>query len=144
MKIYCEVNDENCRKAASIVMKHFQDREFLQRLENVSSFNYTTDSSQVVAQRLAKIMSHLEIKIVPYKSMNPWSKAIGYAEGNTIFVNTRKLHLSFIDRVENIFHEASHLCNYSHDGNRVTQFNLRTVPYLSASIFARYVQELYG
>jgi hypothetical protein len=144
MKIYCEVNDLNTRLAASIVMRHYRDEQFLSRLKNVTNFNYTTDSSRVVAQRLSTIMDHLEIKIKPYKSINPFSRAIGYAEGNTIFVNTRKLHLSHIDRIENIYHEATHLCNYSHDGNRVTQFNLRTVPYLSASIFARYIQELYG
>jgi hypothetical protein len=144
MKISCQVQDENTRKAASIVMKHFKDEQFISRLRNVSNYNYTEDLSHIVAERLPTIMSYLEIKIVPYKSFNPFSKAIGYAEGNTIFVNTRKLHLSYIDRIENIYHEATHLCGYSHDGNRVTQFNLRTVPYLSASIFARYIQEIYG
>jgi hypothetical protein len=144
MKIYCEVNDENTRKAVSIVMKHYKDNEFLSRLRNVSKFNYTSDSSEIVAHRLSSVMDHLEIKVVPYKTINPFSKVIGHAKGNTIYVNTRKLYLPYIDRVENIYHEATHLCGYSHDGNRVTQFNLKTVPFLSAAIFSKFIQEIYG
>ncbi|MEY3182229.1 MAG: hypothetical protein RLZ35_214 [Pseudomonadota bacterium] len=144
MKIYCEVNDQNTRYAASILMKHYRDEEFLNRLRNVSSFNFTDDSPSVVAHRLPSIMDHLDIKIVPYKSINPFSKAIGYAEGTTIYLNTRKLYLPYIDRVENIYHEATHLCGYSHNGNRATSENLKSVPYLSASIFASHIKSIYG
>lgn len=144
MKIYVEINDENIRKAGSIVMKHYKDKEFLDRIRNVSSFYFTDDSSEIVAQRLPAIMEHLEIYVRPYKTVNPFSKAIAHAKGNEIFINIRKLYFPFIDRVETIFHEATHLCGYSHNGNRATAENLKSVPYLSASIFSKYIKEIYS
>jgi hypothetical protein len=144
MKIYVEINDENIRKAASIVMKHYKDKEFLDRIRNVSSFYFTDNSPEIVAQRLPAIMDHLEIYVRPYKTLNPFSKAIAHAKGNEIFINTRKLYFPFIDRVENIYHEATHLCGYSHNGNRATSENLKSVPYLSASIFASHIKSIYG
>jgi hypothetical protein len=143
MKIYVEINDENIRKAASIVMKHYKDKEFLDRVRNVTSFYYTDHPSEIVSQRLPTIMDHLEIYVRPYRSVNPFSRAIAHAKGNEIFINTRKLHFPFIDRVETIYHESTHLCGYSHNGNRPTADNLRSVPYLTASLFAKYIQEIY-
>jgi hypothetical protein len=144
MKIYCEINDENVRRAASLVMKHYRDEDFLARIRSIPKFNFTEDSPKSVSEKLPQLMDVLEIKIVPYKSINPFSKAIGYAQGKTIFLNTRKNNMTVLDRVETIYHEATHLCGYAHDGNRVTLFNLLTVPYLSASLFARFVKEIYG
>jgi hypothetical protein len=143
MKINVEINDDVIRRAASAVIKHYKDEEFLRRIKNVSSFYFTDQSPEVVAQRLPAAMDRLEIYIRPYKSMNPFSRAIAHAKGNEIFINTRKLNFPYIDRVETIFHEASHLCGYSHNGNRPTSDNLRSVPYLAAALFSRYIQELY-
>lgn len=143
MKIYCEVSDENTRTACSVVMKHYQDLQFHQAIKLVPKFNHTDLSSYDVSKKLYDTMPFLEIFVKPYAPKLPWSKAIGYAEGNTIWVNTRKLYLSKYDRIENIFHEATHLCGFSHNGNRVTAYNLKTVPYLSASIFKQHVYKIY-
>lgn len=143
MKIYVEINDENIRKAASVLIKHYKDKHFLDRIRSVSSFYFTDHSPEIVAQRIPRIMDHLEIYIRPYKPLNPFSKAISHSEGNEIFINTRKFYFPFIDRVETIYHESTHLCGYSHNGNRPTVNNLRSVPYLTASLFAKYVKEIY-
>lgn len=143
MKISVEMNDETVRRAASIVMKHYKDKEFCDRLSNVSQFNHTHLPSHVVAGHLYGTADGLEIKIVSFKSVNPWSRSVGCAKGNTIFVNTRK-NLDLISRVENIYHEAAHLMGFSHKGNYVTAYNLKTVPYLASAIFAKYVSEIYG
>jgi hypothetical protein len=144
MKIYCEVNDENVRRAASLVMKHYADSQFIERIKNVEKFNHTPFSSHEVSKMLPKLMSVSSTIIKPYKTLNPFSSVIGHAADGIIYVNTRKLGLPLYDRVGNIFHETTHLVGFSHKGNRPDAYNLRSVPYLSAAIFARYTQEIYG
>jgi hypothetical protein len=142
MKITLEINDNTIREAAQIVMKHHLDKAFLDRLIPIR-FNYTDLTGLDVVYRFIRLMPELNLVIKPYTTINPWSSVIGHARGETIFVNTRKLSLPLWDRVENIFHESTHLCGFSHDGNRPTPFNLKTVPYLSANIFANYCREIY-
>jgi hypothetical protein len=125
-------------------MRHFGDADFYRQIEAIPRFNHTTASPLEVSLHLFYALPKLEITIKPYKSKLPWSKAIGYAEGSTVWVNTRKLYLPIYDRVENIMHEATHLCGYSHDGNRVTAYNLGTVPYRVASIFKQHIFKLYS
>lgn len=143
MKIYNQVNNEDIRKASLIVMKHFLDKEFLDRVEAVDRFNYTEHSPLEVSLRLKAVVPFLEIYIKPYKTLNPFSRVIGYAQSNTIFVNTRKIDLPYYERVENIAHETLHLCGYKHRGNYVNAFNLKTVPYMVGSIFKNYVVDIY-
>ena len=143
MRIFCEVNDENVRKAASILMKHYKDEDFLNRVREEDFFNHSQHSPVTVASVLEKFPKNITVIIKPYKTLNPFSNVIGYAENNIIYVNTRKLGLNWLDRVENLYHEMTHICGYSHKGNRVTGYNLKTVPYLVANIFKRHVSEIY-
>jgi hypothetical protein len=143
MRIICEINDENIRKSASILMKHFNDQDFLTKIREEDFFNHTLHSPVTVASVLERFPKDITLIIKPYKTFNPFSNVIGYAEGNIIFINTRKLGLNWLDRVENLYHEMTHICGYSHKGNRVTGYNLQTVPYLVANIFKRHVSEIY-
>jgi len=143
MQIKVMVNDENIRKAAMIVMKHYNDRAFAGLIINVQKFNHTEHSPVQVALVVEKVMDSLEVEIYSYKSINPWSKAVAYADGNKIYFNSRK-SASYIERAGTIMHECLHLVGYQHDGNYVTKYNLLTVPYKIQMLFERYIQGIYG
>jgi hypothetical protein len=137
--IYIEntINHPTLQQSALLFMRHYRDSEFLDLVKNVSKFNHTQDSGEVVAKKIEQ--AALTIKVVPYKTWSPWSKVVAYAEGNTIFVNTRKINLPLADRVENLMHESLHVLNYSHQGNYVTAYNLKTAPFLVGAMFSKYV-----
>lgn len=137
MKIINEVNNETVREACRLVGASFKHNDFLNSLLDIN-FNFTPESGHEVAKNTEVFEGTVYVK--PYTTFSPWSKVIGYAQGNTIYVNTRKLDLPLKDRVENIRHEIFHLQGYSHKGNRVTEFNLKTVPYLGASLFVKYLE----
>lgn len=140
MKFTIELQNETIRKAASLVMDHYKDSVFLFNLGYVQNFNHTHDSGYALGKKIFNCDLGMTIK--PYKTFSPWSNVIGYATGNTIFVNTRKLDLPLKDRVENLFHEPMHLLGYSHKGNRVNAYNLGTVPYKAAAIFVKYLESI--
>lgn len=137
--IYIEntINHPTLQHSALLFMRHYRDDEFLALVKNVSHFNHTADIGLVVADKIAN--AKIDIKIVGYKTFSPWSSVVGHANGNTIFVNTRKINLPLGDRVENLMHETAHILGYSHKGNYVTMYNLRTVPYLLGGMFSKYV-----
>lgn len=59
---------------------------------------------------------NLYLKIVPYKTRNPWSSVIGHAEGIFIFENVRKINDLFLhERVGHLGHEITHLFGYTHE-----------------------------
>jgi len=143
MKIKVMVNDENIRKAAMIVMKHYNDRAFAGLIFNVEKFNHTEHSPVQVALVVEKVMDSLEVEIHSYRSLNPFSKVVAHAKDNKIFFNARK-SASYVDRAGTIMHECLHLVGYQHDGNYVTKYNLQTVPYKVQMLFERYIQGIYG
>lgn len=141
MKITLNLNHEIVRNAASALIRYHADAEFIARIAKEPYFNHTLDSPEEVANNILEIMPNIEFTIVTYKTFNPFSRVIGHARGNTIYVNERKIDLPYLDRVANLFHESCHLIGYSHKGNRVTAYNLKTVPYRVADIFKSYVAE---
>ena len=141
MKIILNLNHETIRNAASALIRHHADPEFIAMVANEPYFNHTHDSPEEVADNILKTMPNVELTIVSYRTFNPFSRVIGHAKGNTIYVNDRKIDLPYLDRVANLFHESLHLIGYSHKGNRVNAYNLKTVPYRVADIFKSYVAE---
>jgi hypothetical protein len=139
MKIINEVNNETVRQACGLVQLHFKDKD-LKDFFNDVKFNHTEDYGLDVHWNTFDFNKIVYVK--PYTSLSPWSKVIGYATDNTIYINTRKLDLPLKDRVENIRHEIFHLQGYSHKGNRITEFNLKTVPYLGANLFVKYLESI--
>lgn len=141
MKIDIQVNDPTIRQAAALFLKHHNDFEFLNKVASYPGYNHTEHSPEGVSHSIDFFAENFQIVIKSYKSVNPWSKAIAYAEGNTIFFNSRK-RLDVLDRVETLMHEFCHLCGYSHDGNYVTAYNLKTVPYAVGNIFKNHVKDI--
>jgi hypothetical protein len=139
MKIINEVNNETVREACRLVQEHFKD-DAIKELYRDLKFNHTTSFGMDIYWNTYDFSQTVYVK--PYKTFSPFSKVIGHAKGNTIYVNTRKLGLPLKDRVENIRHEIFHLQGYSHKGNRVTEYNLKTVPYLGANLFVKYLESI--
>lgn len=126
-----------------MTMKYATDSEFYRHLVyTAEDFNHTDKTVAEVANDLQVKMVGLKVKVIPYKTWNPWSSVVGHAKGGTIYVNTRKLDLTLQDRIANLFHEATHLCGYSHRGNTPSAYNNATVPYLASRVFAAYVMKM--
>lgn len=141
MKIISNVDNETIKKAASLVVEHSQDELFLLRIMNTSSFNYTKDSGKQIAEKIANCKK--VFYVVPYTHWNPFSKTLGHFEDPNYIVNMRKVNaLDLKERTANIFHEClGHGLGYSHKGNYVTDFNLKTFPYKGSQIFVEYLIE---
>lgn len=143
MKVTVNVDDPILRASARLLEDHCQDRAFMKKIAEVKQYNHTSLSPVEVAQGLYLDAHYAQLTIEGYKSVNPWSKAIGHAEGSTIYVNLRKLkHLDIYERCGNFYHEFCHLAGFSHDGNKVTPYNLGSVPYKVGKIFEDYLREL--
>jgi len=140
MKFEIHMDNERIHQAAALVEKHYKDIQFLHKVEMNKTFNFTSRNGLYVAHDIRQ--SELTMKIKSYTTWNPFSKVIGHAKGDTIFINTRKLDLSLEDRIQNLFHEYLHLLGYKHKGNSVNEFNNGTVPFNVAKIFSQYVMSL--
>jgi hypothetical protein len=136
MNILCVSNDTTVKKACHLVEKYFCD----DYIDDNQEFNYSYSYGKDVKRNTERFKEIITVK--HYTTWNRWSKVIGYSAKNVIYVNTRKLDLPLKDRVENIRHEIFHSQGYSHNGNRVTEFNLKTVPYLGASLFVKYLESI--
>lgn len=107
-------------KAAVLTLKFVNEPAFWQLL--AETFYDTGIEDDLITHEI-DIRRHLEymflksnctVYVVPYKA---WfgSKVLGYAEGNTVFENTRKMNvLSLPERIGHIGHEITHLFGYSH------------------------------
>jgi hypothetical protein len=140
MRFNIKMDDKTIHEAAGLVEKHYKDSAFLRRVGEIEKFSYSATKGFDVVNKLQA--SSIVMTITPHKTKWPWSKVIGYASGNTIYINTRKLDLPLKDRVENFMHEPLHLLGYSHKGNANNEFNRGTVPYKVASIFVKYLESI--
>lgn len=143
MNIIVKVDDPILRASARLMEEHCRDRAFMKKIAEVKHYNHTSLSPVEIAQALYVHSYDMTIIVEGYKSVNPWSKAIGYAQDNEIYVNLRKIQdLDIYERCGNFYHEFCHLAGFKHDGNRVTPYNLGSVPYKVGQIFEDYLREL--
>jgi len=128
---YVKSDNYKLKVAADMVPRFFEQ---LKVVDLPMTFNHTKDRCGDVYLKIKRVDSLL-ITVTTYRPWNPWTKAIAYAQNNTIYVNERKLNsLEIADYVGNFCHETMHLLGYQHKGNYVTEYNLRTVPYVIGSL----------
>lgn len=142
LKFDVKYSNTNIDFAVLLILQLFQDELFLKRLRGLGGFNHTTKTGIDVANDIANYNGTVVIK--SYKPFWRWSRAIAYAQGNTIYFNSRKNHDNYYELCETIAHEIMHLIGYKHKGNYVTSYNLKTVPYMVGAMFKEHVQSLNG
>ena len=142
MKIKNLVNDPKVVEACRLMLNYSLDERFLAKVCNSSPFTYTHYDPVNVARVMKENFPTLEIQVKAYRTWNPFSRVIGYAKGNVIYINTRKINLPIRDRVENIMHESLHLIGFRHArDNKAVGDSLKSVPYKVAAIFAEFIFE---
>lgn len=137
MKIICELSHYTTRQACDIVEKHCMDSAFY-FLVLKERFNMA--GTEEIVRRL-KVPKTFYVK--SYTVWNPFSRVIGHFDGDTCYLNTRKMERPLQDIVETIFHEClGHGIGFSHNGNYVTQYNLKTWPFKGANMFVKYCKSI--
>lgn len=104
-------------------------------------FDYTTDTSEVVAENLA---TYVPVVLTTYKKS--FSKTIAYRNvgSNVIYLNTAKLPSKPTkERLNTLWHERSHVAGYGH-GNNSSVGKGNSVPYGTGSMVEKYFDECYA
>ena len=127
---------EAIKKAESILMA---GSNMINELAEKDDFKYNSGHGVQVALNL--ILVKEPINVYTYKSINPFSKAIGYYDGEAIWINSRKMQAMDINSLVGLFiHEYSHYCGYGHGNNYKSQEKcLYSVPYYLSENVARWV-----
>lgn len=122
--------NQKLMEASVIAEMVLRDANFLQTItDRPLSFTHTTDKPIWVSAKIRSGVLHNEIAVLEYKTWNPWSAAIGYSDGQDIYVNIRKIpSLSVLDYVGNFVHEFCHHIGYGH-GNNSPKGKQNSVPY---------------
>lgn len=141
MQIFVDIDDETIKTAAELTAAYSTDILFIEKIAKIKHFNHTPLTPLEISKVLYEQAHNVKIYLKGYKTWNPWSRVIGYAKGNTIYINLRKLDtIDLYERVENLYHEYCHLAGFTHRGNRVTRYNLETVPYKAGKLFSEHVK----
>lgn len=111
---------ESARKASRVL----SDPTFIQKIAEWPVFDFTTATSQMVADR---IRDTLEIDISVGFYYKIFTRAIAYEQNNAVYFNTRKESYG-AGSVGNVVHETMHALGYAHNGNAAAG-NENTVPY---------------
>jgi hypothetical protein len=108
-------------------------------ISNKDDFKYNSGHGIQVALNL--ILAREPINVYSYKSINPLTKAIGYFDGEAIWINTRKLDsLNMVDVVGLLLHEYSHYCGYKHGYNFKSEEKCKySVPYFLSENVKRWI-----
>lgn len=98
-------------------------------LEDKNDWKYNSGQGKDVVINLQ--LRQAPLKVFTYKPINPWSSAIGYFDGFSMHINTRKLpFMSVKDIAANLLHEYCHYAGFTHGNNYKTKDKcLYSVPY---------------
>ena len=116
--------------AITIAEKLFMpDSPMMIELKAKNDWKYNSGTGEEVFKKITECT-----KIAPvfmYKSKWFWSAALGYSDGKSIYINSRKF--GSLDKAELIgllLHEAAHMCGFSHANNYKTEDKVKfSVPY---------------
>lgn len=111
----------------------------INELSNKDDFQYNSGHGIQVALNL--ILVRDPVNVYSYKSLNPFTKAIGYFDGEAIWINLRKLPtLSKEEIIGLLLHEFSHYCGYKHGNNYKTEEKCKnSVPYFLSENVKRWI-----
>lgn len=101
----------------------------------ITDLSYKTDwkynTPENVVDELLKVRPRVDVYF--YKSLNPFTRAVGYYQSGKIHLNTRKVSsesFEMSDLVGLLLHEYAHYCGFTHGNNYKTQDKvMHSVPY---------------
>jgi hypothetical protein len=139
LSFYIKSENESLRIASKLTIDFFTQLDIK---DMPYYFNHTSDTPEIVKHRIKS--SYKQIGVEEYAPLWRFTKANAHAKGNTIFINKYKFNSFHVDDFVRILaHESMHVLGYGHQGNKVTQYNLKTVPYAigtMAEAWARGIQ----
>jgi hypothetical protein len=119
MKIKVMLESQKIHQAAELAIDFFEGH--LGYILDKDKFTFTADTPVQVFNKLASMQHSLEVDVLAWKPLNPWTSAIATTFKNKpgkIFINVSKIpQRSVEDYVATICHEASHLMGYNHGSN---------------------------
>lgn len=114
--------------------KVLNDPAFLAKVRAWPGFDYTSDTSEQIADKLENA-GVVSIKVGFYSKW--WTRAIAYESNGAVFFNTRKENYG-AGGTNNLIHEALHSLGYSHRGNSPNG-NENTVPWRVSEIAMEFI-----
>lgn len=121
MKIHVGIESQKIHQAANLAIEFFEGH--LGCILDKDNFTFTTDTPVQVFNKIASLQHSLEVDVLAWKPLNPWTSAIATTFKNKpgkIFINVRKIpQRSVEDYVATICHECCHLppISYGHGSN---------------------------
>lgn len=115
--------------------------KMIEEISKKNDFAFNSGNGLSVAM---KLMTKREpLPVFTYKSVNPWSKAIGGYDGKVINLNSRMLpKLNIKELAGCLCHEWSHYAGFGHGNNFPGQDkNLYSVPYFLSEWVSRQTSE---
>lgn len=135
----CTLN-ENVSHAIKQVEKLLsEDSTMIKELLGKNDWKFNSGSSEDVVKALLKRKDVVDI--YTYRSINPFSKAVGYYDGEAIHINLNRIKtFNFEDFCGLLLHEYSHHCGFSHGSNfKSKEKTLFSVPYFLSENITRWV-----
>lgn len=122
IKIHKDLEKTEVEQAAVLLVKFVGEDKFWELFQDhikqldLSHHDILEDDTDIFNHLRFMFQCDLNIEIHPYKTKYPFSTVIGYAKGNRVYENTRKLNaLSLPKRVGHLGHEIVHLFGYRHE-----------------------------
>jgi hypothetical protein len=111
---------ESMLEPGSTMVKHLQSK---------NDWRFKSGTSGEVISRLLE--DREPISVFTYRPWNPFSKAIGYFDGKSIYLNVRIVdNFDFNLVCGLLLHEFSHYCGFTHGNNfKTNEKMLYSVPY---------------
>jgi hypothetical protein len=122
IRVRDDLKNTQIERAKDLLLKFVKEDAFWLEFSNaiaktdLSQHDLLEDDSEIFGHIKYMFECDLNVEILPYKTKSPWSKVLGYAQGNRVYENTRKMgSLTLPERVGHLGHEVVHLFGYHHD-----------------------------
>jgi hypothetical protein len=122
IRVSSELVGTQVESAVSLLQIYVQEASFWEYLEmwvsntNLSQHDILEKDSDILTHLRCMFNCDLNIEIRRYATKNPFSKVIGYAQGNRVYENRWFLDkMTLHQRVGHLGHEICHLFGYHHE-----------------------------
>lgn len=135
----CTLNDNISHAIKQVERLLTEESSMIKELKSKNDWQFNSGSAENVVSSLLKTRDVVDV--YTYRSINPFSKAVGYYDGEAIHINLNRIKtFNFEDLCGLLLHEYSHHCNFKHDNNfKTKQKCLYSVPYFLSENVTRWV-----